>query len=392
MNAHAPSVLIGFADALAAPEVAASLIGGGYRVVSFARRGRPSSLKWLQTVRIVEVTPPETDLDTCLEEVARVAASCDVVMPLNDPAVYICDRALDAGAALAGPRGAQAAFTLDKRLQAHAARAAGLAVPQWSEPAPGEPAPADIGWPLVMKPALALEAVDGHVRRLSPRVVNSPSEMAGIWQTWGESTAVMLQRWTRGVGAGIFGLADESGAGHISAHRRVRMMNPEGSGSSACISARPPAELLAPVERFLALAEWQGLFMVELLRGDDGTHWFMELNGRPWGSLALSRRLGFEYPAWAAARALDPGAALPEPPPFKEMLCRNLGREIVHLSFVLRGPRSPAQSWPGRWATVRALARHPRGSTWYNLGPGLGRVFLYDAWRTVADQIWAWQR
>ena len=49
--------------------------------------------------------------------------------------------------------------------------------------------------------------------------------------------------------------------------------------------------------------------MIELLRDRDGVAWFMELNGRTWGSLALARRLGLEYPAWAALDAL--GIAAP---------------------------------------------------------------------------------
>ena len=68
--------------------------------------------------------------------------------------------------------------------------------------------------------------------------------------------------------------------------------------------------MVGPVDRFLTDAAWQGMFMIELLRSGS-TYWFMELNGRAWGSLALSRRLGFEYPAWAVARALDPDAAPP---------------------------------------------------------------------------------
>ena len=41
-----------------------------------------------------------------------------------------------------------------------------------------------------------------------------------------------------------------------------------------------------------------------LLRDGEGTAWFMELNGRAWGSMALARRLGHEYPRWAVQAAL----------------------------------------------------------------------------------------
>ena len=48
------------------------------------------------------------------------------------------------------------------------------------------------------------------------------------------------------------------------------------------------------------------MFMIELLRDRTGKVWFVELNGRPWGSMALSRRQGFEYPAWHVKLAIDP--------------------------------------------------------------------------------------
>ncbi len=384
----APSVLIGFGDALAAPEVAMSLLDSGHRVTSFVRRGHPVALSRLPGVELVPVTSPERDLAACLAEVAALAPRHDVTMPLNDIAVLVCDRALDAGSIVAGPRGDRARLALDKRLQLRGAEASGLAVPEWVQARPGDPIPE--GWPapLVMKPAMAVEEAGAGTRRLSPRLVATQAEMDAAWERWGESTPVILQRFVQGFGAGVFGLADAGGVHHLSAHRRVRMMNPGGSGSSACASAPVPDDMVGPVERFMTDAAWQGMFMIELLRSGS-TSWFMELNGRAWGSLALSRRLGFEYPAWAVARALDPDAPLPDAPPFRDMLCRNLGRELIHLSFILRGPRSRQERWPSRRATVRALLRQPRGTTWYNLAPGRRRLFLYDAWRTVADQTWA---
>src|SRR4029077_8740219 len=108
---------------------------------------------------------------------------------------------------------------------------------------------------------------------------------------------------------------------------------------SACASAPVPQELVDPIERMLGEAGWRGGFLGELLRAGE-EWWFMELNGRPWGSLALARRRGYEYPAWAATRALDAQAPLPPEPAYTddEVLCRHLGRELVHLLFVLRGP------------------------------------------------------
>jgi len=378
-------VLVGFADALAAPEAAASLLASGYRVVSFSRRGRAVALRHMRGVEIVEVTAPEQDFDACVRELADVASAHDVIMPLDDAAVLACDRGLPADALVAGPRGSRALLALDKREQLRAADAAGFEVPSWIELAPEMDPPEDWELPAMLKPALAVEVLDGRLRRVSPHLVATPSECSELRRSWGPSTPVILQRWVPGRGAGVFGLADADGVHHLSAHRRVRMMNPAGSGSSACVSAPLPEMLGGPVARLLEVADWNGMFMVELLHAED-TWWFMELNGRPWGSLALARRLGYEYPAWAVRRLLDDQATLPETPPFTELECRHLGRELVHLLFVFRGPGSHAGAWPGRGETLRAVLRPGRRISWYNLSPGMRGVFVNDTWRTVVDQ------
>jgi hypothetical protein len=381
------SVLVGFADALAAPEAAASLLAAGYRVASFSRRGRAVALRRMRGVEIVEVTAPEDDLAACLTEVTALAGAHDVVMPLDDQAVLVCDRGLAADALLAGPRGTQARLALDKRLQLRGAGAAGLAVPTWTELGAETDLPEGWTLPAVLKPALAAEEVDGRLRRprLSPRLVRTPAELEQLRRSWGPSTPAILQRWVSGEGRGVFGLASAGEAPHhLSAHRRVRMMNPAGSGSSACVSSPAPETLRDPIARLLGAAGWNGMFMVELLYAQD-TWWFMELNGRTWGSLALARRRGYEYPAWAVARLLDPNAPLPEAPPFEQLLCRHLGRELVHLLFVLRGPRSHVGAWPGRGQTLRALFQRGPRTGWYNLAPGMRGVFLEDTWRTVTE-------
>jgi hypothetical protein len=251
----------------------------------------------------------------------------------------------------------------------------------------------------VLKPAFAAEERDGRLRRLAPRLVSTATEASAMLEAWGPATPVLAQRWVSGAGAGIFGLADADGVHHLSAHRRVRMMNPAGSGSSACASAPVPAELVEPIERLLMQVGWRGMFMVELLHAGD-EWWFMELNGRPWGSLALARRRGFEYPAWAVARALDERAELPPAPAAEELLCRHLGRELVHMLFVLRGPGAHVGAWPSRRATLRALLGGERGggrrsgrrTGWYNLEPGMRGVFVEDTWRTLAAQTWGRRR
>lgn len=92
-----------------------------------------------------------------------------------------------------------------------------------------------------------------------------------------------MQPLIRGVGEGLFGYVGPRGVTAWSSHRRVRMVNPHGSASSACRSNPVDGDLIGPSERFLSAIGWRGMFMLEFLRDSDGEPWFMELNGRTWG-------------------------------------------------------------------------------------------------------------
>jgi hypothetical protein len=199
---------------------------------------------------------------------------------------------------------------------------------------------------------------------------------------------LLIQPFIRGTGEGVFGLATSDGVDAWSAHRRLRMMNPHGSGSSACVSQSVPGDIQPAVERMIQRTGWRGLFMVELIRDEDDRLWFVEFNGRTWGSMALSRRQGLEYPAWAAAAALGrtagPWGRGVEAP----VICQHVGRELMHLLFVLRGPQTEAlRDWPSFWAATYQIVRTCGTSRFYNMRSTDRSVFLYDAWYTVRDQL-----
>ena len=104
-------------------------------------------------------------------------------------------------------------------------------------------------------------------------------------------------------------------------------------------------DLTGPVREFISGCDWRGLFMVEMLRDTAGRPWFMELNGRTWGSMALARRRGLSYPSWAVQAALDPEFAPPYPGMAEvqapHVTARHLGREVVHLGMVLARGGAP---------------------------------------------------
>jgi predicted ATP-grasp superfamily ATP-dependent carboligase len=385
-------ILIGFAEALAGPETAASLLAAGLPVAAFTRRDARAALRRHPDIRLHSIAAPERDAAAAVAELVDTARAAGAValMPLDDPSVWLCDRAsAQLAVPVIGPRGEQAHLALDKRVQIHAAHAAGFDVPETRECASAAELADNDVFPVIVKPALALEERDGRLRKGRAHVCADRTELDRAAEAARDEGPLLVQALVRGTGAGLFGLAAGGTVGHWSAHRRLRMVNPQGSGSSACVSSLPDPRLAAAGERMMTAAGWRGLFMLELLCEPSGRAWFMELNGRTWGSLALARRLGLEYPAWVALDALGlggPPAAVPQTR--DTVVCRHLGREIIHLLTVLRGPRSAAlDAWPSRWGTVRDVLRVRRADRWYNWSAGHPAVFVDDTVQTIVSAI-----
>lgn len=383
-------VLTGFAEALAAPEAIWSLRDAGFDVVAFTRRGRRPAVRHARHVEIVDISAPEIDAEAAAVELAELAEDLKplALLPLDDAAVWLarktrCTR-------VAGPRGASTELALDKSLQLAVATSSGFRVPPTTMIASRADGALIQQFPIVLKPAHAVLEREGHLSRGRTWICADPEELEQALSAWGESEPLVAQPFIRGTGEGVFGIACRDGLRMLSAHRRLRMMNPHGSGSSACVPVPVEPELAAAATRFVEQAGWQGIFMLELLRDDEGQVWFVELNGRTWGSTALARRLGYEYPAWAVELALDPEFAPSSDgiAPRRDIVCRHLGRELVHLLFVLRGPRSRALvNWPSKARTLAEVLRVRRRDRWYNLRRGEGRVFLADTAQTLLEQV-----
>jgi predicted ATP-grasp superfamily ATP-dependent carboligase len=387
-DASRPVVLIGFAEALAAIEATWSLQDAGFKVVAFCRAGTRPALRRARDVEVHEVPCPEVDAAATATAVRALCAvtSPTVLLPLDDHAVWVCSQLEDASVPLAGPAGDAADFALDKSLQIAAAVRVGLPVPPTQ--VLDELAEAAVpGYPVMVKPARALYHVKGALERPTGVVCADGRELGrAAARHW--PGPLLVQPWIHGVGEGIFGHVGADGVIGWSAHRRIRMVNPQGSASSACCSVPVDEVLTGPSERFLNDIGWRGMFMLEFLRDSTGQAWFMELNGRPWGSMALARRRGFEYPAWTVQAALTPDfqPTAPQRPP--DIRCRNLGLEIAHLMFVARGPqtRTPME-WPRMSRALRDVFSFTPGDRLYNWNRAQPDVLVADTWGTLRKYL-----
>jgi hypothetical protein len=379
---------MGFAEALAAIEAAWSLQGTGFKVVAFCRAGSRPALRHARGLEIHDVPHPELDATAT---VAAVRALCDdlaptALLPLDDTAVWVCSRLKDSHVLLAGASGSAADYALDKSLQLEAAARVGLPVPS-TEVLQDLTSATSIRFPVMVKPARALYEIDGALKRPAGVICGNGKEFErAAAMPW--PGPVLVQPLIHGVGEGLFGHVGSLGVSAWSSHRRVRMVNPHGSASSACRSHPVDKDLTEPSERFLSAIGWKGMFMLEFLRDSDGKPWFMELNGRAWGSMALARRRGFEYPAWTVKAALDRDFEPTPPAQPPEILCRNLGLEIAHLMFVAHGPQSDApMEWPRVSRAIRDVCKFARGDRLYNSDWSQPRVLVADTWGTLRKVI-----
>ncbi len=388
-----PHVLIGFAEAVPAPEVFFDLRAAGHRVSCFTRAGtKLPILKHLPFEQVFEIPSPESDTPGAVAGLSAILDGFDgIVFPLDDTGLWMVNAASKAcktPPVSAGAEGAPAEVALDKLRQIEAAERAGISVPP-TLIFRDLSAPPDMDmFPAIAKPAGAISLVEGQITKGDVHYLMSQADVAPFLAGLTSLPEPMLiQPLIHGRGEGVFGYCQDGEVVNWSGHFRVRMMNPHGSGSSACQTLMPDAETQSKVTAFLRDIGWQGPFMMEFLRGEDDTLWFMELNGRMWGSLALALRAGFSYPAWAVARALDPAFAPPLiNPPAKPLLLRHLARDLLHLAFVLRGPKSEfhAQGWPKFWTSLKGVFAPTKLSNFYNYQSDFKRFIVSD----TLSEVW----
>jgi protein-tyrosine-phosphatase len=134
----------------------------------------------------------------------------------------------------------------------------------------------------------------------------------------------MVQEHFVGAGAGAFVLRWGAQTRLDFAHERVHEVPFHGGVSSLRRSVRDPA-MLAAASRLLEGIGYEGVAMVEFRRGrPDQTPYFIEINGRLWGSLALALHAGADFPAQLVDCYAEAGPGRPPPAYSLGVYCRNV--------------------------------------------------------------------
>jgi predicted ATP-grasp superfamily ATP-dependent carboligase len=118
----------------------------------------------------------------------------------------------------------------------------------------------------------------------------------------------LIQEYIPGGGVALDVLMRNGEPAMVFQHRRVRELPFTGGVSVAAQSEPVDPGLLEYAVALLRTLDWSGVAMVEFRRDfATGRTVFMEVNGRFWGSLALSIHAGLDFPcrAWEAAHDID---------------------------------------------------------------------------------------
>ena len=193
------------------------------------------------------------------------------------------------GGVVAHPAATVVAAATDKLVLADLAVRSGLGTPATRALEPG--AVADVALPVVVKNRWHWSPEQSRTHRIETAVCSTRQQLAEHLRAFeGSGDLPVLQEPVEGHLAAVIGVMHE---GRLLG--RVQQVSPRlfptPSGASARARTVPvDPELAQGCETLLQHLGWTGLVELQFLVGADGTHRLIDLNGRFFGSLALSER------------------------------------------------------------------------------------------------------
>ena len=156
-------------------------------------------------------------------------------------------------------------------------------------------AAAEFGYPLVLKPTRSAHVGD-PLRRQQVRKAGSESELLQMLPDMLDVGPPLVQENFVGMGLGVEVLCSEGRILLAFQHERVHE-RANGGGSAYRKSVALNPELLAATAKLMQALSYTGVAMVEFKQNMESGQWILiEINARFWGSIALSRAAGLDFP------------------------------------------------------------------------------------------------
>jgi predicted ATP-grasp superfamily ATP-dependent carboligase len=258
-----------------------------YEELTFAARSRSVAGTFMVP------RPSESGDEAYVEALADAAARCraDVVLPCNELALKAVAAHRDGfpDRVVVGSLSRETVDrATDKLLLARLAGEVGLSAP----PAlgPGDP----IEFPVIVKSAQTAVREGDRTTLCAPSAIVHDAE--ALRACLAEAPSSIVQPFLAGTLVAVSGVAWE-GEVVCSVHQVARRIFPQPIGVSAYAQTVPADERIGrPLAEILRRLGWSGIFELQLLRSADNAY-VIDLNPRPYGSLALAIAAGLNLPA-----------------------------------------------------------------------------------------------
>jgi protein-tyrosine-phosphatase/predicted ATP-grasp superfamily ATP-dependent carboligase len=208
--------------------------------------------------------------------------------------------------------------TLDKSLTLQVASSVHLPVPKGLLITSEDSIPLCSAFPVVLKPVSSQIHAGDRIKQVQPLPAGDDLERRELLHDMLRDSAVLQQELVPGHGVGIAMLYNQGKRVWFFGHERLHEGSGRdglGSGSTYRRSIKPDPEMLRRATDLLDKLKWHGIAMVEYKVSDDGKYWFMEINPRLWGSLALAIDAGVDFPY--GLLCLATGQSIPAQPDYK---------------------------------------------------------------------------
>ncbi len=362
-----PTILILDGHCAAALALTRSLGRAGNRIAVGANRGMfaAATLSRYCNLRF-EYPIPTDDADAFTALVADFARrhKVDMIIPVTDWTTYPISRyrdRFDRSCRLSLPS-AQALETVsDKYATIELARSLGIPVPlTWLvRCAQDLGALPDLPFPIVVKDRFSARWFGNRAVFGSVAYAYTPTELRClVTDRVAQAGDVLVQSFVAGMGIGFASFASNGDVCLPFQWRRIREVDPRGSGSSSSKSVPVDQRIRQFSTSLLQRSCFEGVAMVEYKQeAQSGRPILMEVNGRPWGSLQLAIYSGVNYPLHLARWRLE-GITPPREIAYKQgITCRRVVAELTHLDQLRHGkPDKWPGSYPTLWTTLPRIA------------------------------------
>ncbi len=289
------------------------LAGAGYRVsaIAFTRRAAAHYSRCCE--RRLHMIDPALDAERFVEELAAELARgrYAALIPGSDTALLTISamrERLQGLTRIGLPPHATVKRSLDREALSTAATGVGLAAPVSIRCTGSDEARAaarELGLPVILKSVHTAESLDATVDQGTPsRMIETERELVDAIPS--EGYECLVQGLERGEPYSFGGLMIDGGLAALAMSRYRRTWPPQAGYAAFAETVEPPAGLEGKVQALMREIGWQGIFELELIRTAPDRFVPIDLNPRPYGSLALTISAGAPLPALWCKWLLDP--------------------------------------------------------------------------------------